>query len=298
MTDTLHVELSNRCVLQCPGCPRTWFANQFGRPVPKADLDLDAFARFMDCKSGRAITHFHLESNHGDSIYSPELLFFLNKWRSSKTFHIVTNGARQKLQFWQDLYSIMTPDDQITFSIDGNEDTNHLYRVNSDWHSIMSGLKIMISSQAKVTWKMIVFRHNQHQIDLIKQLATDLGVDDFRLVKTARFGDDRLRPDDNMIAHDRLYETKKNANSISPRCDNGKGSLYISAEGYTWPCCWISSFFTLHKTNLWGQRHNWNIRDHNLDQVLTTNQIFSDDVKNFPERADSVCKMHCGKIDQ
>jgi sulfatase maturation enzyme AslB (radical SAM superfamily) len=56
----------------------------------------------------------------------------------------------------------------ITFSIDGLEDTNKIYRINSEWESIMNGFNTIKKYGIKTVWKFIVFRHNQHQIEEAK----------------------------------------------------------------------------------------------------------------------------------
>lgn len=295
--NTLNIELSNRCVLACPACPRTWFHKTFNRPVPRQDLDINLLHKFLDCSSGERITHFHLESNHGDSIYSPKLLELIDTWRDTKTFHIVTNGSRMPDKFWKELNARMTENDQITFSIDGLEDTNHIYRINSHWPSIMSGFKHMVESPAWVSWKTIIFSYNQHQIDEIKRFALESGADDFQSEMSHRFGDDSYKPTDQLIDITKLYDRKKDVSKIDPKCDRGQ-QLYISADGYAWPCCMLTSYFTLHKTDLWKQRKEWTIADNTLDSVLAKLETFVLDVRNNPNKSHSVCKMECGALDQ
>ncbi len=146
-------------MLECPACPRTWFSETLKQPVPKEDLDIGLLDGFLDCDAGKSIDRFLLESNHGDPIYAPQLLNLIKHWRSNKYFDIVTNGSHQKSRFWYELKELLTDQDSITFSIDGLQDTNHLYRVNSNWTSIMHGLDIMRQGSAKVAWKTIVFKH-------------------------------------------------------------------------------------------------------------------------------------------
>ena len=60
----------------------------------------------------------------------------------------MTNGANQTKKFWQNLSARLTEEDTVEFSIDGLEDTNHLYRKNSNWQSIMTGLDIIKKGKA------------------------------------------------------------------------------------------------------------------------------------------------------
>ena len=292
MLQKLHLELTTRCILSCPGCPRTWFADTLKRPVPKQDVDPEVFRKFLDCDSAKNVTHFRFESNHGDPIYYPQLLEFLREWRGTKTFHLFTNGSRMSLEFWKNLNEILDHRDQITFSIDGLEDTNPVYRVNSDWESIMTGLSVMTRGPVRVNWKTVVFAHNQHQIKEIEKFAMQSGVDHFELVNSNRHTE-TTKPDSAFIDVSRLYDRSHERTRITPQCDQG-GQLYISADGYAWPCCWISSYYTLHKTALWKDREQLDITKNTLDQILEYQNQFAHNVAKDPQKAHGVCRMMCG----
>jgi MoaA/NifB/PqqE/SkfB family radical SAM enzyme len=291
--NSLHLELTTRCVLECPGCPRTWFSQTFKRPVPHQDIELDVLINTLDCPTGSLIDHFHLESNHGDSIYYPQLLQFLEYWRTTKKFTIVTNGSRRKIDFWKRLNSILTDQDEIVFSIDGLEHNNHLYRKNSDWTTLIDAVKTAVDGPAKITWKTIVFSYNENEIDQIKNYATSIGVDKFLLVNSNRFGDNYYVPSSQHIDASKLYVNSKHQNQIAPKCNKTSHQTYITPDGYCWPCCWITSYFTLHKTELWKNRKMFDLRLNSLDQILENIENFSIDVKNNPHTAHSVCKMMC-----
>ena len=292
MKKTLHLELTTRCILECPACARTFFSKKLNRPVPKIDLDTDLLNKFLDCDSGRQIEKFHFESNHGDAIYLPGFIEFLQHWRGSKTFNIVTNGSRMKLDFWNKLASVLTEKESITFSIDGLEDTNPLYRINSDWSSIIAGLDIMVKHGVPVTWKTVIFSHNQHQLKDIETFAYQHGASKFELVKSHRFGDESMQPDQSYVLVERLYQNSKDSPVTSPQCDQGS-QLYISSDGYCWPCCWITSYYTLHTTQLWKDRSKWTIQHQTLDDLLAINQIWADAIKQYPKSSHSICKMMC-----
>ena len=67
----LHLELTNRCVLECPACPRTQWRDLLKRPIEKKDLDFRELDRFLDCDQGKQITDFTLCGDYGDAIYYP-----------------------------------------------------------------------------------------------------------------------------------------------------------------------------------------------------------------------------------
>ena len=88
---TVHVELSSKCVLKCPRCPRT-------------ELQLDRLTQEItlgEFKSGfpvdvlSKIEHFIFCGDIGDPIYATEFLEIIEyiKQNSSVRVRIVTNGS-------------------------------------------------------------------------------------------------------------------------------------------------------------------------------------------------------------
>lgn len=285
------IEGTTRCTLACPGCPRTWFSEKFNRPFPKSDLVVDDLARFLDCESGRKVPSLTFNGNHGDPIYYPYLFDLLETFRDEKKFKLSTNGSHQTKRFWTRLAEILDKRDTVFFSIDGLEHNNHLYRRNSDWLSIMQAIEIMKTSGAKLIWKTLIFSYNEHEINQIKSVAESHGMI-FVADDTNRYGDDNLVPStEGSMSVMRQYIPNQIV-ELDPRCSDLE---YISADGYYWPCCMISSFYTLHKTKLWKQRDLWDIRNQNLDQARVRLAEFKKEVYSDPANSHDVCKMHCKK---
>ena len=77
--------------------------------------------------------------------------------------------------------------DYDVFSIDGLEDTNHIYRVGVQFKKIMENAKAYIDTGASAHWDMLVFDHNKHQVDECRQLADTMGFTWFRSKETDRW---------------------------------------------------------------------------------------------------------------
>lgn len=284
----MHIEPTSRCTLFCPACPRTWFSDTFKRPFPKHDLDLDQLSQFLDCESGWDVKTFMLNGNHGDPIYYPALSDMIQRFRD-RSFKISTNGSYQTADFWHQLAQDLTENDTVYFSIDGLEHNNHLYRRNSDWTSIMQGLDIMVESPARIIWKTVLFSYNQDEIERIKSFAESKGAL-FVSVMTDRWGDVALKPREALVDASRLYTNNQSVSIIDPQCESQE---YISADGYYWPCCLITSVRTLHKTPLWKNQSDWAIKNQNLDRARLRLKQWKQDIVNDPVHALDLCKMHC-----
>ena len=287
----LHLELTTRCTLGCPGCNRTIFADRFNRAYPKIDLDLDHLIKFFDCESGRRIESFTLCGDYGDSIYYPRLLELIKAFRDTKTFRIVTNGSHRDEKFWHNLIDLLTPADSINFSIDGLEDYNHLYRKNADWDSIMIGLNCVSASNIPFTWNTNLFNFNYNKIDEIRAFAEGLGAK-FIARKTSRFGDNKLMPPEHYISTVDLFDRRYTelVIDIEPKCFKQRS---ISATGQFNPCSWIAAPDTYYKTNLHRDRDLWSIYKNTFDQILDRLDSWATEIKNHPEKAHVLCKMKC-----
>lgn len=272
------------------------------RPVTKTDLDVDLLEKFLDCEGGKQITEFILCGDYGDSIYYPDLLKLIHRFRNQVSFNIVTNGSRQTEKFWHKLSDVLTKDDTVTFSIDGLVDTNHLYRINSDWNSIMQGIDIIGKSKAQIHWKTIVFNFNYDKLDKIKTFAESKGAS-FYAEKTHRHGNDSLIPPESYIETNHLYREEFNDQpfEIEPRCE--KDAKVITADGSLYPCDWIRHPQTFYKSQLWKQKERWlektKMKDNTYDQAL----LIIRDWENYVRQnsltgsgpVDVLCKMLCRK---
>jgi MoaA/NifB/PqqE/SkfB family radical SAM enzyme len=284
----MHIETTTRCTLACPACPRTYFSDKFNRPFPKQDLDVDQLRRFLDCESGKTVDKFLLCGNHGDPIYYPDLFNLVDTFRDSKTYKISTCGSHQTKKFWHNLGDRLTANDTVYFSIDGLEHNNHLYRRNSNWESIMNGLDIMLSKSARVVWKTLIFSYNEHEIAKIEEFARSRGCI-FVVEPSSRFVDQSLVPTEKNIDTSRLYNAD-DISEISPQCLKEE---YISADGYYWPCCLITSYYTLHQTPLWKNRQQWAINGQTLDNARIHLHNWYNSILDNPKDALSECKMNC-----
>lgn len=183
-----HVEISSKCFLKCPRCQRTEEAGSF---KPK-QLGLSFIKKIFSKDLMSQVMRITFSGNLGDPIYNTELIEmaqYLKSQNPSFQLVIVTNGSYRDSSWWRELAKYLNSSDEVIFSIDGwDQESNQKYRLNSDWKSILTGLKEMVRSQAFVRWSTIVFKHNCRYIEKIKQIAESLGADAFHVVLSERFG--------------------------------------------------------------------------------------------------------------
>jgi hypothetical protein len=98
-----------------------------------------------------------------------------------------TNGSAKRPEWWAELARIIGRKGHVVFSLDGLEDTNHLYRQGTVWANIMKNAQTFINAGGRARWDYIVFAHNEHQVEAAEQLSKSMGFDRFQFKKSARF---------------------------------------------------------------------------------------------------------------
>jgi MoaA/NifB/PqqE/SkfB family radical SAM enzyme len=195
----LHIELTSRCTLACPRCQRTADPDQ----LQVGDLPLSIVKKTLTRANFPALRYINFCGNYGDPIYHRQFhRVIAHVRREGFRIRIETNGSYRPAAWWARTAKILSRGDQVQFSIDGLEDTNHLYRVNARWSDILIAIEAL-RGRVYLVWKLIVFRHNQHQIETARERAQSLGFDEFRLIRSSRFdgrwrdasGIDPLKPD-------------------------------------------------------------------------------------------------------
>ena len=220
--DIRHIEfeISSRCNAGCPMCPRTKYKER-GIPYALNDLTLGDIKDALP--DNLRPTQFKLSGNLGDPAVNPDcyriIEYLALNWKNNVKINMHTNGGTRNEKFWTDLGKLSYKGKNaggkenkfrlcVRWAIDGLEDTNHLYRVNSDWNSIMLGIKTLRANwPGRIGWRYVIFEHNYHQVADAKKLAEQLGMRRFRPV----VGDNRT-PDE-MLLRSKTWEDI--ANDIS-----------------------------------------------------------------------------------
>ena len=311
----MHLEISSKCVLKCPRCPRT-------------ELKLDRLNQeitLSDFKSGfpvdvlSQIEHFIFCGDIGDPIYATEFLEIIEyiKQNSQIRVRIVTNGSYKKPEWWKQLGAILTYNDQVTFSIDGwNNNSNNLYRVNSDFDSIVLGIKTLrAASECLIQWSAIYFAFNQDKMDTMQQMALDLGCNRFQTVKSSKFdgrysigGVDVLKPANSLIADTAVYITDIKilqsgkyipAIPIVPavlhpwaKCLNFEKDLFVGIDGVLTPCPWFNNGYQSNDF-LETNRKKLSIKNRSFLDILNDIELWAELVNRFDTNPLEICKLKC-----
>jgi hypothetical protein len=223
--------------------------------------------------------------NLGDPCATPELLKIIEYIKFENpaiTIGINTNGSIRNINWWKQCAQLLTGRyDYVIWSIDGLEDTNHLYRHNVNWNKLIANAKSYIEAGGIAHWDMLVFEHNKHQVEHCLSLATDLGFSWFRIKETDRW--DHYK--DLGISSASEYAPIDYASVETVNCErNQENSEYIDSYGEIWPCCHIAEA----KYNFVYKKTYTDIQKYTPKELCNLYQKKLDTNKPF-----DICKRSC-----
>ncbi len=340
---SVHLEVTDKCNASCPMCARNIFGGLDNTFLPNTELSLIDIQRIMPAEFVRQLDKIFMCGNYGDPIVASDTLEIL-KW--FRTVHpgiklgIHTNASAKTPGWWSSLGTLLSNNgDYVKFGIDGLEDTNHIYRRGTYWKKIMNNAQAFINAGGIAHWEFIVFKHNEHQVEEAEALSKELGFKQFRIKKTGRFfsntklegttkqqvlnrngefeyyiekptnvlyQNDSLANEQHIINTYGSMQQYVNQTCVKCKVSNDK-SLYISAEGLAFPCCWIANqlyvpYWPYKKSEIWslldGKTDHINALENDLKSIIE-GKFFNDIAASWskPSTSDGklrVCAKTCG----
>lgn len=241
---SISFEPTTSCNLRCPECPSG--LRSFSRPTGM--LQKDFFRETIDD------IHQHLLYLifyfQGEPYLNPDFLDMV-KYASSKKIYTATSTNAHYLTDEAAKKTVESGLDRLIISIDGTtQDVYKQYRVGGNLDKVIQGTKNIIkwrnelkSKKPFVFFQFLVVKPNEHQIEEIKQLAKEIGVDEVRF-KTAQVYDYETDPNQLIPTNDKYSRYKKNAdgtyrpkNKLANRCWKLWHANVITWDGLVVPCC-------------------------------------------------------------
>mgnify|MGYP001369249595 FL=1 len=187
---TVHLEITEKCNAACPMCARNINGGEDNPWLQNAELSLTDIITIFPDQFIQQLNHMFMCGNYGDPIVAKDTLKVFKHFRSvNPTIYLSmnTNGSARTKQWWKDLAEVIGTDGYVIFSIDGLEDTNYLYRKNTNWDKIMENAKSFIDAGGIAHWEYIVFEHNEHQVEEARRLSEQMGFQKFQVKTSSRF---------------------------------------------------------------------------------------------------------------
>lgn len=173
------LEPSAVCNLRCPQCPvglKTLLR-------PQDNMRFEDYKKIIDGIADHAwVMMLYFQ---GESFINPDIIKMINYAYQKKIYTVIsTNGTRlANAEFAAELAASKLG--RLILSIDGaTEETYVLYRQAGHFERVLKGTRHFIEARKKLAsaypladLQFIVMRHNEHEMDDIKKLGRELGVD-------------------------------------------------------------------------------------------------------------------------
>jgi MoaA/NifB/PqqE/SkfB family radical SAM enzyme len=179
----LAVDPTNFCQLQCPFCP-----TGAGRGVrDKAALTLEHFERFIG-QVGPYVIHIDM-MNWGEPTLNKELPGMISCAKRHDIEVKVDSNLNDLSEAMADGL-VRSGLDVLSVSIDGaSQETYEKYRVNGKLDSVIDNVRKIVrkkkelgSSTPLLIWQFLVFKHNEHEVELAQKMARELGMDEGNVI--------------------------------------------------------------------------------------------------------------------
>lgn len=241
---SISFEPTTSCNLRCPECPSGLRA--FTRPTGM--LGKDFFTRTID-EIHKELLYliFYFQ---GEPYLNPDFLDMV-KYASDKGIYTATSTNAHYLTDAAAKRTVESGLDRLIISIDGTtQDVYQQYRVGGNIEKVIAGAKNIVkwkkelnSKTPFVFFQFLVVKPNEHQIDDIKRLAKEVGVDEVRF-KTAQVYDYENDPNQLIPTIDKYSRYKKDEkgmyqakNKLANRCWKMQHANVITWDGLVVPCC-------------------------------------------------------------
>lgn len=240
---SVSIEPTTSCNLRCPECPSG--LRSFKRETGMLSLDL----------LKKIINQLHKKTTYltfyfqGEPYLNPQFLEMVSVANENKLFTSTSTNAHY-LNSENAKKTIESGLNQLIISIDGTtQEVYEQYRIGGSLNKVIEGTKNIIhwkrklnSTTPHVVFQFLVVKPNEHQLKSIKELATEIGVDELRF-KTAQvynyeYGNPLIPENENYSRYKKGNDGKwKLKNKLENQCWRMWSSCVITWDGKIVPCC-------------------------------------------------------------
>lgn len=242
MPVVMEIEPTTSCNLRCPQCPSG--LRQFTRNTGMLDLPL--YQKMID-ELHKDLVYLILYFQ-GEPFLNKQFLEFV-KYAAQKNIYTATSSNAHYFTDEMAKATVESGLDRLIISIDGTtQETYQKYRVGGNLEKVREGTRNLVkwkkqlnSKTPHIIWQFIAFKHNEHEIPSLKQLAAELGVDELG-IKTAQIYDyqhtDALIPEqDELSRYRKTEEGYVIKNQLLNHCWRMWRGSVITWDGMVVPCC-------------------------------------------------------------
>jgi radical SAM protein with 4Fe4S-binding SPASM domain len=289
------IDTGNVCNLRCPLCPTGYYGLERAQSLMK----LAQFETIIDKISDYAVEV--IMHNWGEPFLNPDILPMIRHARSrgigttlSSNLNLVNKGQT----FLEEV--VDSGLEHLTVSIDGTtQEIYEIYRKGGKLENVLSNLRYLLAYRNRtgrhepmVEWQFLVMKHNEHQIEAARQMATEIGVDrvrftgaglPFKELTNTTMAEEWLSD----LPEYRGYSPEGFARGYlyDERCFYLYRAMTVNPKGEVSPCCVVyeqsADFGNLVNDDLAAV---WNNEQYRSSRALFSNKTTTADVETICDR--------------
>ncbi len=240
---SLAIEPTTACNLRCPECPSG--LRSFTRPTGMLNLGL--YQKVID-EQAKNLSYLLLYFQ-GEPYLHQDFLTLV-KYASQKNIYTATSTNAHYLTDEIAKETVLSGLDRLIISIDGTtQETYEQYRIGGSLAKVIAGTKKLVAWKKKLgrarpylIFQFLVVKPNEHQIEEVKQLAREIGVDAVKF-KTAQLynyqeGHELMPANQQYSRYKQLADGKYALkHKLTNHCWKMWHSTVVTWDGRIVPCC-------------------------------------------------------------
>jgi len=281
----LTIDIGNVCNLKCPLCP----TGRGDRSASKGMMKFDAFKEVID-EIGSYLTKLELH-NWGEPLLNQDLIPMV---QYAKLKNIpVSISTNLNIMDEKTAEALMaTRIDKIFISCDGaTPETYRKYRIGGDFNKVLANLRLLLQAKKRLNNRYTrllllfhVFKFNEHEVEKIKQLSKDLGVD-LRIHRMRTdMGKEIFEKVEDSIERDKewipanpkysAFDLNRKEKKVQMKCRQPWTTAVINWDGSVLPCCAVygeryafGNVFRAPFVSIWNNQSYQSARKELLNQI-------------------------------
>jgi len=316
----IFADITTYCNAGCPQCDRT-NPNGLGKVdwLPLISWSLEDFKKAYRPSTLKLTDTIEICGTWGDPIMNKEIYAICKYIMSIKgivykspRIRINTNGSIRDEKWWWDLGVLCGDRLSVIFAVDGKDQEQHeKYRKFTILDKILENMKTLSMTKAKPIAQTLVFKHNQNDLQEIKELCLNNGAKGHSYIWTDRNRLDYTNPDGTKDSIELAERKPEEVNSLNLNIDKKRvydfsddkqtscisckwlnaRRILVNPDGQVLPCCYLGNSF-------YRNGYPYNMEEHNifkkpLEDILKESDWFN---KELPESWETNPIKQCEKF--
>ncbi|MDP8269653.1 MAG: radical SAM/SPASM domain-containing protein [Candidatus Tenebribacter davisii] len=265
------IEPTNICNLKCPLCP----TGNGTLKRKKGYMSLEVFQKIINDIEKTAF--MVVLWNQGEPYLNKDFSKMVKYASDRGLFTLVSTNGNIDYNAEEVVKSGL---DSMIVSLDGTEqETYNKYRINGKLDKVLDGVHQIVEARKKLNrknpllrWQFLVMKHNEHEIEKIKQLSKELGVDNLELKSVQIYSKEDI---DKYLPENPKYRRYKVTGDnfelkygIKNRCRRIWTNAVVNCDGEVAICCFdkdgefkVGNVMENSLSQLWKNKNIMKIRN-------------------------------------